>query len=137
MAQTQQTFEQLIAQAKKLAVKRELTSDVTIGRVGCVLTTTSGKEYTGINLKAAGDLGFCAEVTALAQMITAGESEVEFVTTVNSDGEIIPPCGRCRELLYQINRNNLKTKIVFSATESVELKELLPRRWQEYWKGRA
>src|SRR5688572_25120217 len=112
MAQVKPTFKQLIAKAQKLAVKRELTSDVTIGRVGCVLIANSGKEYTGINLKTSGDLGFCAEVTALSQMITDGETEVESVTAVNTEGKVIPPCGRCRELLYQINRKNLKTKIV-------------------------
>ena len=137
MAQSKPTFQQLITKAKKLAVKRALTSDVTVGRVGCIVVTTSGKEYTGINLKTSGDLGFCAEVSALAQVITAGETVVETVVAINSEGEIIPPCGRCRELLYQINRQNLETKIIFSSTESKTLEELLPHRWQEYWGGRA
>ena len=66
-------------------------------------------------------------------MLTAGESKITKIVSTGSDGTIFPPCGRCRELMFQINNENLKTKVVVSEGREMELKELLPSRWQELW----
>ena len=123
----------LIHQAQALAHKKELTSDVTIGHVGCALQTRSGKVYTGVSVGTSANLGFCAEVCAMAQMIKEGETEIETVVAVGPQGELIPPCGRCRELMFQLNRQNLQTKIMLAEDKSITLEELLPHRWQDYW----
>jgi cytidine deaminase len=44
-------------------------------------------------------------------------------------GRILPPCGRCRELMFLINGENGSTRIVVEKDKSVPLKELLPYRW--------
>jgi len=129
-------FKKLINLASAKAGKKKLTDDVSVGRVACVLKTKSGKTYTGINVKAAGDLGFCAEVTALSQMVNDGETKIETLVGISDSGKLITPCGRCRELIYQLDRDNLKTKIVIEENKSVSLEELLPHRWQDYWGGR-
>lgn len=126
----------LVNQAKKLAHKYDISTDVTIGHVGCALQTKSGKIYTGLSVSTHANLGFCAEVCALAEMIKNGETKIETVVAIGPSGEFITPCGRCRELMYQINHDNLKTKIMLSETKSITLEELLPHRWQEYWKER-
>lgn len=123
----------LLKKAQKLANKKELTSDVTIGHVGCALETKSGKVYTGLSVGTSANLGFCAEVCAMAQMIREGETEIVEIVATGPNGELITPCGRCRELMFQINRNNLKTKILLADDKFITLEKLLPNRWQDYW----
>ncbi|OIO44316.1 MAG: cytidine deaminase [Candidatus Pacebacteria bacterium CG_4_10_14_3_um_filter_34_15] len=123
----------LISEAKKLANKKELTSDVTVGHVGCALETKSGKIYSGLSVGTSANLGFCAEICAMAQMIKEGETEILEIIATEPDGKLITPCGRCREFMFQINRNNLKTKILLSDNKYITLEELLPHRWQDYW----
>lgn len=132
-----ETFQQLIDHAHGRVGIRELTADMSIGKVACAVKTRTGKIYTGINVKAAGSLGFCAEVMVLSQMINEGETEIELFVGINEKGTLITPCGRCRELLYQLNRSNRQTQIIVSPEESFTLEELLPHRWQEYWGGRG
>ncbi len=123
----------LLKKAQKLANKKELTSDVTVGHVGCALETKSGKVYTGLSVGTSANLGFCAEVCAMAQMIKEGETEIIEIVATGPNGELITPCGRCRELMFQINRNNLKTKVLLADDIYITLEELLPHRWQDYW----
>ncbi len=122
----------LLQKAQALANKKELTSDVTVGHVGCALETKSGKVYTGLSVGTSANLGFCAEVCAMAQMIKEGETEINEIVATGPNGELITPCGRCRELMFQINRNNLKAKILLADDKFITLEELLPHRWQDY-----
>jgi cytidine deaminase len=55
---------------------------------------------------------------------------VRAVVAVNGSGSILPPCGRCRELLYQIDPANLDTDVILAADRVVKLRELLPYPWQ-------
>ena len=44
---------------------------------------------------------------------------------VYNGNEIISPCGKCREQIYQLNHDNLDCEILLS-DRIVKLKELLP-----------
>ena len=58
-----------------------------------------GKIFTGLQLKASlGGAEVCAEAVALAAAAEEGVTEIETVVVVNRIGDIIAPCGRCREL---------------------------------------
>lgn len=126
-------YSSLINKAQALAHKHDLTDDVAIGHAGCAIKTKSGKVYTGVSVNTSCNLGFCAEVCAMAEMIKDEETEIEIVVAVGRHGELIPPCGRCRELMYQINRKNLHAKILIDKNETTTLEEFLPHRWQDYW----
>jgi cytidine deaminase len=72
--------------------------------VGAALRTQSGKVYAAVHLDAAvGRVAVCAEMIALGMAVAAGEAQVETIVAVTrrgeSDWEILPPCGMCRELL--------------------------------------
>ena len=55
---------------------------------------------------------------------------------VNDDGAVLPPCGRCRELIYQIDPANLDTDVIVERNEVVKLRDLLPHPWQpKHWPG--
>jgi cytidine deaminase len=66
-------------------------------------------------------------------MVTAGETRIQKLVAISADGKLLPPCGRCRELLYQIDRGNLETEIILGPGRPTRLAELLPRRWQDLW----
>jgi cytidine deaminase len=40
---------------------------------------------------------------------------------------VLPPCGRCREFIRQIDEGNLDTEVILGKDEASKLKELLPR----------
>ena len=47
-------------------------------------------------------------------MITNGESKIAKIVAVDWNGKIIPPCGRCREFMYQVDPLNADTTIILS-----------------------
>lgn len=126
------TKRELIIAAKKIAIKYGSSNRCISGDVGAALKTKTGKIYIGINIDCACGIGFCAEHSAISSMLLNQESEIEMIVAVNCKGKIIPPCGRCRELIYAIDRKNLKANIIISKTETIKLSKLLPLRWQEY-----
>ena len=69
-------------------------------------------------------MGFCAEHSAVAEMLKHGESVIQAVVTVDNDGNAVPPCGRCRELMSQLSRENLNA--------IVEVKTEYSRVWERY-----
>ena len=121
----------LVEKAKAVIKHRRLTSDTVVGSVGSALETKKGNIYTGVSINTSCGIGFCAEHSAIAAMITAGESEVKEIVAVTSNGRILPPCGRCREFLYQVNRKNNNTAVIIGNNKSVKLSKLLPEHWQK------
>ena len=127
------THEELIQRAKSVIHYRELSRECSAGGVGAAILTEAGNVYVGVCVDAACGIGFCAEHGAIAQMITMGESRIVKVVTLSGDGKFMPPCGRCRELIYQVNNENLDAEILLAADRSVTLETLLPARWQDLW----
>jgi cytidine deaminase len=125
------TTTELIEKAIAIAHSRQLTDECTVGEVGAALLTSAGSVFTGVSISAASGVGFCAEHSAVAQMITAGETRIQKVVAVSANGKVLPPCGRCREILFQVDRGNLEAEIVLGRERIGTLAELLPERWQE------
>ncbi len=124
------TIETLIEAAHKIVGKYQLSNaDFSAGTVGAALLTAKGNVYTGIDIDVACGIGFCAEHSAIAEMLKNRETEIEMIVATNSES-IIPPCGRCRELMFQVDRKNLNTKVYLSKEKYVTLDELLPNRWE-------
>ena len=64
-------------------------------------------------------------------MITAGENRVVKMVAVNWDGNILAPCGRCREFISQLHAENWQTEVMVGAEQIVLLRALLPHDWRE------
>jgi cytidine deaminase len=107
------------------------TKSCEYGGVGAAILTKKHNIYTGISLDNACGIGFCAEHAAVAEMLKNNETEFLLCVAVSKRNKVLPPCGRCRELLYQINKENLKAKIVVDSDKIMTLGELLPLQWQE------
>ncbi|MCL5099569.1 MAG: cytidine deaminase [Candidatus Marsarchaeota archaeon] len=125
------TDNKLIKRAKRVAKAHKASTDVKTGRVGCALITNKNHVYTGVSIEASCGIGFCAEHSAIASMATNREYSIKRIVAVSSNGTILPPCGRCRELMYQINNKNLDTEIVIGKGKATKLRDLLPEVWQK------
>jgi cytidine deaminase len=102
-----------------------------MGYVGAALLTKNNNIFTGVNLELLCGIGFCAEHNAAAEMIKNGETRIISIVAVTNDNKVIPPCGRCRELLYQIDKENLKTDVIIdNKGTSLKLGLLFPNNWQ-------
>jgi cytidine deaminase len=122
-------FKELIEKAKQVQGEFKLENKYSYaGSVGAAIKTQKGNMYTGICIDLPSGIGFCAEHSAVAEMLKNRETEIEAAVAVGDD-KILPPCGRCREMMYQINRNNLDAKIIVDENTIVTLKELLPHTW--------
>jgi cytidine deaminase len=120
------TFDQLYEKAKSVLNPRRLSESAEAGGVGAAILAESGRVYTGVCIDTGSSLGFCAEHAAAAAMITAGESRVSKMVAVGWDGQIMPPCGRCREFISQLHDDNLDAKVMVAAGVVVTIRELLP-----------
>ena len=124
---------ELIENARAVLRWRQLSEECSAADVSAALLTATGNVYRGVSISAACGIGFCGETAAIAQMVTAGETHILKLVALSADGRLMPPCGRCRELLYQIDRANLDTEILLKGERSARLNDLLPDRWQELW----
>ncbi|MGZ3638015.1 MAG: cytidine deaminase family protein [Ktedonobacterales bacterium] len=104
--------------------------DRLLGDVGCALLTDQGQIYRGVCLDTGSGTGFCAETSAIAAMVTAGEVRIKQIVAVwkdeNGGTYILSPCGRCRELIRQLHEDNLQTAVVLGEDHVVTLSTLLP-----------
>lgn len=119
----------LIARARELVGKIDLPQcDFTAADVAAAVLTPSGNIYTGICLDLSCGIGFCAEHAAIAEMVKVRETQLEMIVAVSEDG-VIPPCGRCREMMIQVDRRNLATLVLLANGRQTTLRELLPEHW--------
>lgn len=125
------TFAELYQQAKAVLNPRKLSEYADAGGVGAALLSASGRVYTGVCIDTACSMGFCAEHAAAAAMITAGESQVLKMIAVGWDGQVMPPCGRCREFISQLHDENLRTEVLVAEGVVLTLQDLLPYDWRK------
>ncbi len=129
-------FDILIEKAKSVLNYRKLSESADAGSVAAAILTDRGNVYVGVCIDTACGMGFCAEHSAAAAMITAGENTVKKLVAINHEGRIMPPCGRCREFISQIGENNLDAEVLVKEGTAVKLSELLPYDWREETKNR-
>ncbi|MGD0028268.1 MAG: cytidine deaminase [Candidatus Bathyarchaeia archaeon] len=120
---------ELIEKAKSVVKPRKIKHGFTVGDVGCALITDKGNVYLGISIDTCCGIGFCAEHSAIAAMVTHGEHMIKKIVAVVEDGTPISPCGRCREFMHQIHEENIDAEVIIGKNKSVKLKDLLPLPW--------
>ena len=70
--------------------------------VGAAVRAASGAVYAGCNVEnAAYPQGWCAEASAIAAMVTAGERVIVEVLTISDGKKIGTCCGGCRQKIRE------------------------------------
>ena len=124
----------LIEKAKEVIIKSKPVNLIDTGDVGAALITSKGNIYTGVSLGFFCGMGSCGEYQAIGSMISNGEKEIKKMVAVWYDQkrdvyEIIPPCGKCREMVFQASKKNINTEVIISDSKKMKIKELLPCHW--------
>lgn len=71
-------------------------------RVGAAARVDDGRVVVGCNVEnAAYGVTLCAECGLVGQLHATGGGRLTHFVCVNGEGEVIMPCGRCRQLLSE------------------------------------
>lgn len=74
-------------------------SDFPVGAAGLV---DDGRTVAGCNVEnAAYGVGLCAECGLVSELVASGGGRLMAVSCCNRLGELLMPCGRCRQLLFE------------------------------------
>lgn len=124
-------WNELYERARAVQNGRVVSPFVEAGGVAAAVESASGSVYVGVCIDTCSSLGMCAERNAIANMLTAGESKIRRVVAVMPDGRVGPPCGACRELMMQLDRDSAEIELLLDPeTERVvTLGELMPDWW--------
>jgi cytidine deaminase len=97
-------------------------------RVGAAILAKDGQIITGCNIENSSyGLTICAERTAIFKAYSEGIREFVALAVVSDDPGFTPPCGACRQVIYDLAGNidfimiNAKKKL-----KVVKAKSLLP-----------
>jgi len=124
------TNEQLIETAKKY--QNYSSAKYSNFKVGAALLDTNNNLYGGCNIESSSySLTICAERVALTKALSEGINSFTKIAIVGPNDDFCPPCGACRQLLYDYAPN---LEIILTNNKdikSIKLKELLPLAFEE------
>lgn len=93
-------------------------------KVGAAGLTDDGRTVTGCNVENASyGLTLCAECGLVSALHDSGGGDLVAVSISDPDGNLLAPCGRCRQLLMEAGGGAL---LVDGASGARHLDELLP-----------
>lgn len=98
--------------------------------VGACLRGETGRLYAGCNVENASfPEGWCAETSAMAALISAGERRIEEVVVLATSAELCAPCGGCRQRLSEFAGPETPIHLLTESglRRTVTLGTLLPR----------
>jgi len=126
-----------LVEAARAAIRRRYRGDWQ--EVGAALRTRNRVVCTGVNLDAyLGRMAVCAEAVALGRLITdLGEAGIETIVAVrhptptesNQMIEVVSPCGSCRELIWDYDRNARVIVPGKNGPTIASIGELLPNKY--------
>jgi cytidine deaminase len=75
-------------------------------RVGAALRANSGRIFTGCNIEnSTFGLTLCAERVAVFKALSEGERGFNAVAVIADTERLTPPCGACRQILWEFCRD--------------------------------
>ncbi len=101
-------------------------------QVGAALLTKEGKIITGANVESSSyGLTICAERVALTKALSEGHDQFTAIAIIARDGAFTPPCGACRQLLFDYAPDIDVILTNGQEAQVFKLKELLPHAFDE------
>ena len=120
-------YDHLIGEAKQ--ARENAHAPFSNFRVGAALRAASGRVFGGCNVEnATYGLTVCAERVAIFKAMSEGERNFEAIAVVTDTESLTPPCGACRQLIWEfcgdvpVVLSNLKGKV-----EVVLMRDLFPK----------
>lgn len=119
--------------AKQVQNSRTISAFIDAGGVAAAILTANNNIFVGVCIDTSCSLGMCAELNAIANMITNGESKITKVLAIMPDGKVGPPCGACREFMMQLDKDSKEIDVLlnYDTLESVKLGDLCPNWWTD------
>jgi cytidine deaminase len=121
-------FADIISEASKLVRPVAPSEECSAATVASSLISGLDNIYTGVCMDFECGIGFCAEHAAVAEMLKRRESKISMVVAVNDRDEMLSPCGRCHEMMWQLDPANKEALVVLGGDWALPLRELLPYR---------
>jgi len=95
-------FDWSALQSEATSVMRRAYAPYSDYQVGAAALVDDGRLVVGCNVEnAAYGVALCAECGLVSQLHATGGGRLTHFVCVNRDGEVIMPCGRCRQLLFE------------------------------------
>ena len=92
--------------------------------VGALIVTNKGNTYSGCNVENASyPLGNCAESSAIASMILAGEKNIKMIYVMSQNDQGGCPCGGCRQRIREFS--DIDTQVILCSPSGVQQRLLL------------
>ncbi len=93
-------------------------------KVGAAARVDDGRVVVGCNVEnAAYGVALCAECGMVSQLHATGGGRLTHAVCVNGNGEVIMPCGRCRQLLFE---NGGRDLLLLTVSGVRPMSEVLP-----------
>lgn len=92
--------------------------------VGAAAITEDGRIVAGCNVENASyGVGLCAECSLVSNLTMTGGGKLVAFTCVDGHGNVLMPCGRCRQLLFEHSASGMLLETV-SGVKTID--EVLP-----------
>jgi len=119
--------QEIIQAARDIMLKRYVEGKHCIG---AAIRTKSGNLFVGVHVEAScGRISVCGEAVAIGVGATHGDTKISQIVAVTESGDIVPPCGMCRELIadYAPDANVILENE--AGIRCVPVLELLPEKY--------
>ena len=96
------SFDWEALRGEAVAVSRRAYAPYSRYPVGAAATADDGRVLVGCNVEnAAYGVVLCAECGVVSSLHATGGGRLTHVVCVNGEGDLIMPCGRCRQILWE------------------------------------
>ena len=103
--------------------------------VGAAALVNDGRIVSGCNVENASyGVGLCAECSLVSNLAMTGGGKLVAFTCVDGNEEVLMPCGRCRQLLYEHSAPGMVLETVsgMKTIDQVLPDAFGPRQLEEY-----
>ena len=93
--------------------------------VGAAALVDDGRVVVGCNVEnAAYGVTLCAECSLISALVVGGGGRLVAFTCVDSRGDVLAPCGRCRQLLWEHGGPDLLVETAWAGI--IPMSQVLP-----------
>jgi cytidine deaminase len=97
--------------------------------VACCIRTKENNLYIGVNVENGSyGLAACAESSAICNMVSSGEQQIDSIVILAGNNQLCPPCGACRQKIHEFSAAETLIHLCNkdSILKSLTITELLP-----------